>query len=631
METYAGKVVNPVLASLQCEGNVAFGVGQALFEEIELDGGQIVNPTLADYMIPSLRDLPERWTVGLAEDPAGGRVHGLGETGAPPVPAAIGNALFHATGVRLTTLPLTPEKVLAGLREVAAARSAPAPARGGSENPGMTPGTGWQAAVAEGDQLAVRCVLMRGGTSRGAFLLAEDLPAEPALRDRVMLAIYGSPDPRQIDGIGGADPLTSKVAIVSRSDHPGADVDYLFGQVRIEDPVVDYRGNCGNMLAAVGPFAIDEGLVAADEPITRVRIHNVNTGRLVVAEVPVLGGRARVTGDATIAGVPGSGAGIVLDFSATGATLGRGLLPTGLPREQLELDGGDAVTVSIVDAGAPAVFVAARELGLAGDAFVARPLEPAAIERLTSIRAAAAERPRARLRSGAGRGGDAGRPQGLRGTGARRLRRLARALGSRCGHDARRPRTVHGAASRRLRDHRRRRHRHRGAASRDARRRARGRVRRRRARRAHRPSGRRHARRGGRRRLRRASRRSGGPRSSGPPGASWPGSSTSPSATTGSVQPMLDLNGVRLRNRVVTSASLLGYGAKPQSGFFPYGMSPVGAVPAARALRRRDHEDDDVRAAGGPLHARGPTGACATGRACCAVTRARSGRSTPAG
>lgn len=127
VETYAGKVVNPVLASLQCEGNVAFGVGQALFEEIELDGGQIVNPTLADYMIPSLRDLPERWTVGLAEDPAGGRVHGLGETGAPPVPAAIGNALFHATGVRLTTLPLTPEKVLAGLREAAAARRDPAP------------------------------------------------------------------------------------------------------------------------------------------------------------------------------------------------------------------------------------------------------------------------------------------------------------------------------------------------------------------------------------------------------------------------------------------------------------------------------------------------------------------------
>jgi CO/xanthine dehydrogenase Mo-binding subunit len=121
VETYAGTVVNPVLALLQCEGNVAFGIGQALFEEIEVDGGQIVNPTLADYMIPSIRDLPERWTVGLTEASGEGRIHGLGETGAPPVPAAIGNALYHATGLRVTTLPLTPEKVLAGLRDLAAA------------------------------------------------------------------------------------------------------------------------------------------------------------------------------------------------------------------------------------------------------------------------------------------------------------------------------------------------------------------------------------------------------------------------------------------------------------------------------------------------------------------------------
>jgi CO/xanthine dehydrogenase Mo-binding subunit len=127
VETYAGTVVHPVLASLQCEGNVTFGIGQALFEEIEVDGGQIVNPTLADYMIPSIRDLPERWTVGLAEAAAEGRIHGLGETGAPPVPAAIGNALFHATGVRLTTLPLTPEKVLAGLRDLGTAPKAGEP------------------------------------------------------------------------------------------------------------------------------------------------------------------------------------------------------------------------------------------------------------------------------------------------------------------------------------------------------------------------------------------------------------------------------------------------------------------------------------------------------------------------
>jgi CO/xanthine dehydrogenase Mo-binding subunit len=135
VETYAGKVVNPVLAALQCEGNVAFGLGQALFEEIEVDGGQIVNPTLADYMIPSIRDLPERWTVGLTEDRGDGRIHGLGETGAPPVPAAIGNALFHATGVRLTTLPLTPERVLEALREHDASLAGEPVAAGSSRSP----------------------------------------------------------------------------------------------------------------------------------------------------------------------------------------------------------------------------------------------------------------------------------------------------------------------------------------------------------------------------------------------------------------------------------------------------------------------------------------------------------------
>jgi methylitaconate Delta-isomerase len=255
----------------------------------------------------------------------------------------------------------------------------------------VSEGTDWTA-LAEGDQLAVRCVLMRGGTSRGAFLQAEDLPADPAQRDRVILAIYGSPDPRQIDGIGGADPLTSKVAIVSRSAEPDADVDYLFGQVRIDEPVVDYRGNCGNMLAGVGPFAIDEGLVGAAEPITRVRIRNVNTGRLVTAEVPVAGGRARAAGDTAIAGVPGHGAGIVLDFSATGGTLGRGLLPTGSPREVLDVADGDTVTVSIVDAAAPSVFVAVQELGLDAHRFIGQPLEPAVVERLVAIRAATAER-----------------------------------------------------------------------------------------------------------------------------------------------------------------------------------------------------------------------------------------------
>jgi CO/xanthine dehydrogenase Mo-binding subunit len=143
VETYAGKVVNPVLAGLQAEGNVTFGIGQALFEEIELDGGQVVNPSLADYTIPSLEDMPERWTVGFVEDAGGdGRIHGLGETGAPTVPAAIGNALFAATGVRLRTLPLTPERVLEALTEPEATprpRSTPSRSASTAAPPG-TPG-----------------------------------------------------------------------------------------------------------------------------------------------------------------------------------------------------------------------------------------------------------------------------------------------------------------------------------------------------------------------------------------------------------------------------------------------------------------------------------------------------------
>lgn len=245
----------------------------------------------------------------------------------------------------------------------------------------------WPAARVVGDQLAVRGVFMRGGTSRGAFLRADDLPPDPAMRDRAILALYGSPDARQIDGIGGADPLTSKVAIVGPPTLPGADVDYLFGQVRITEPVVDYRGNCGNMLAGIGPFAVDEGLVPATEPITRVRIYQVNTRTLVVAEVPTRGGRALVAGGAAIPGVPGTGAAIKLDFSATAGTLGRGLLPTGSAREEL-----DGLPASIVDAGNPTVFVRASDLGVAVDALVGAAYPAALMERLESIRGAGAER-----------------------------------------------------------------------------------------------------------------------------------------------------------------------------------------------------------------------------------------------
>lgn len=197
---------------------------------------------------------------------------------------------------------------------------------------------------------------MRGGTSRGAFLRAEDMPTDQDLRERVIAAIYGSPDPQQVDGIGGADPLTSRVAIVGRSTRGDADVEFTFGQVRILERAVDFDGNCGNISAAVGPFAIDEGLVPAAEPTRYVRIHLTNTDQILVEDVRVRGGRALIDGDAEVPGVPGSGAPILMEMGETAGTLCRGILPTGVAAESLPIAGGGEVRVSIVDAGDPVVF-----------------------------------------------------------------------------------------------------------------------------------------------------------------------------------------------------------------------------------------------------------------------------------
>jgi 2-methylaconitate cis-trans-isomerase PrpF len=192
------------------------------------------------------------------------------------------------------------------------------------------------------------------------------LPAQPELRDRIILRMYGSPDVRQIDGMGGADPLTSKLAIIGPPTHEDADVDYTFGQVSIKDSLVDYSGNCGNISSAVGPFAIDEGLIDPVEPKTTVRIHQTNTRCILVAEVPVLNGRAAVEGNYHIDGVPGTGARIDLDFSDTaGAVTGR-ILPTGNPMDQMDVEGVGPVDVSVVDAGNPCVFVRAYDLGIEG-------------------------------------------------------------------------------------------------------------------------------------------------------------------------------------------------------------------------------------------------------------------------
>ncbi|MHB1041324.1 MAG: PrpF domain-containing protein [Eubacteriales bacterium] len=238
----------------------------------------------------------------------------------------------------------------------------------------------------------IRCAIYRGGTSRGVFLMENDLPKDPALRDRVILNIYGSPDPRQIDGLGGADSLTSKVAIIGRSNRADADVDYTFGQVSIVAPLVDYTGNCGNISSAVGPFAVDEGLVRAVEPVTTVRIYNTNTNKVIVAEVPVRDGKAVSRGDYTIDGVPGTGARITLNFLDSGGAVTGKLLPTGNPRDEITLSDGTRLAVSLVDATTPAVFFRAADLGLAGTEMPETfNLSPLLLGRLEEIRSIAAE------------------------------------------------------------------------------------------------------------------------------------------------------------------------------------------------------------------------------------------------
>jgi 2-methylaconitate cis-trans-isomerase PrpF len=212
----------------------------------------------------------------------------------------------------------------------------------------------------------IRAAVIRGGTSKGVFVLAGDLPAADAVRDRVILAMFGSPDPRQINGLGGGDPLTSKIAIIARSARPGADVDYTVGHVRLDQAMVDYEANCGNISQGVGPFAVDEGLVALTEPVTLVRIFNTNTGKMIEAEVPVREGKARVEGDFAIPGVPGTGARIVVNFVNSGGSKTGRLLPTGNVQDRMQLADGRTLRVSLVDAGNPSVFVQARELGLTG-------------------------------------------------------------------------------------------------------------------------------------------------------------------------------------------------------------------------------------------------------------------------
>ena len=207
----------------------------------------------------------------------------------------------------------------------------------------------------------IRCMLMRGGTSKGAFFLEQDLPSDPAQRDDIILRVVGSPDPRQVDGVGGAHPLTTKVAVVSGSDLPGIDLEYLFLQPGVSEPTVTERQNCGNMLAAVGPFGVERGLLAPSDGTVTTRIFMKNTDSVAVATFGVADGAPVYSGDTEISGVPGSAARVDLEFlDIAGASAGA-LLPTGEVSDTVA-----GVPVTLIDNGMPVVLIEAGAIGLAG-------------------------------------------------------------------------------------------------------------------------------------------------------------------------------------------------------------------------------------------------------------------------
>jgi 2-methylaconitate cis-trans-isomerase PrpF len=238
-------------------------------------------------------------------------------------------------------------------------------------------------------QLRIPAVYMRGGTSKGVFFVAADLPADPPARDRLLLRVLGSPDRygKQIDGMGGASSSTSKVVIVSPSTRPGHDVDYLFGQVSIDAPVIDWSGNCGNLSAAVGPFAIGAGLAAAPaDGLASVRIWQANLGKTIVAHVPMQGGEVLELGGFELDGVAFPAAEVKLEFIAPG---GGRMFPSGRRIDLLQVPGLGPVEATLVDAGNPTIFVDAASLGLRGTELQpevnGRPVQAASIDLLARI------------------------------------------------------------------------------------------------------------------------------------------------------------------------------------------------------------------------------------------------------
>ena len=237
-------------------------------------------------------------------------------------------------------------------------------------------------------RISVPAVLMRGGTSKGLFVREADLPVAGQERDLAILALMGSPDPAQIDGLGGATSSTSKLIAVSPSSEPGCDIEYLFAQAAVDRAFVDYGGNCGNLTSAVGPFAIEEGFVEAGPPVTVLTLFNRNTGKRVRVNIPVEHGRPVEEGDFAIAGVPGTGARIVCEFLDPGGSVLGAVLPTGRPVDKLQPEVGPPVEVSLVDVGGPMAFIRAGDVGIA-DAHHPH-ADESLMRRLESIRSAAA-------------------------------------------------------------------------------------------------------------------------------------------------------------------------------------------------------------------------------------------------
>lgn len=214
-------------------------------------------------------------------------------------------------------------------------------------------------------EVAITATLMRGGTSKGVFLCASDLPDEGPARDQLILALLGSPDPMQINGLGGTHSSTSKLVAVSPSDDPDSDIDYLFAQIAIDEPTVDYQGNCGNLTTAVAPFAIDEGLVPVEGDLATVTIRNLNTGVRIRSSVPLQDGRSSVEGDLSIAGVPGTGPAITTDYLDPGGSVLAGVLPTGNVQNRIDLADGTSIDVSIMDVTSPHAYVRAVDVDAA--------------------------------------------------------------------------------------------------------------------------------------------------------------------------------------------------------------------------------------------------------------------------